>query len=296
MKNITIGIPAYNEEANIKRLISSVLKQDFTNLKLDKIIISSDGSTDKTVAVAKSFKNKKIVIINNKDRKGIARGLNQIISKSKSEILVTLDADITISDNNFIQKLVSPILNNSASLTSSAIAEKMPKTFYGKILFVSMLLKENLFKAINNGNNIYTCHGLARAYSKKFYQGLTFPASVGNDMYSYLKCVNENLIYKYTESAIAWYKVPENYLDHKKQSTRFFNTIEEQTKYFKKSFVTKQTQITRNDYLNGFYKSIPILVSFPIHSLSYFVLQIYMRLKSNFVSSDEAWSIATSTK
>ena len=46
---VTIGIPAYNEEANVRNLLVSLLAQKETNFKLQEIIVVSDGSTDKTV-------------------------------------------------------------------------------------------------------------------------------------------------------------------------------------------------------------------------------------------------------
>ena len=46
---IEIGIPALNEEANIGYLIESLLKQDKSGYELKRILVSSDGSTDRTV-------------------------------------------------------------------------------------------------------------------------------------------------------------------------------------------------------------------------------------------------------
>ena len=51
MKNsltLTVGIPAYNEEANIIQLIDDILKQEYDGLELMKVIVSSDASTDST--------------------------------------------------------------------------------------------------------------------------------------------------------------------------------------------------------------------------------------------------------
>jgi glycosyltransferase involved in cell wall biosynthesis len=296
MLKIDIGIPVYNEEANIKTLLESVLAQKEDGFIISQIIVSSDGSSDKTVSIARSLKNPKVTVIANPDRRGIARGLNQIILKTKGDVLVTLDGDIAIHDSTFIKKLTGPIISGSADLTSSAIAEKLPASFYGKIVFVSMLLKEVLFGVFKKGNNVYTCHGLARSYSKKFFKSLHFPSSVGNDMYSYLRCVSENFRYQYIGNAVAWYKVPENYGDHKKQSTRFFNTILEQKKYFDSNLVEAETKIPERDYALAILKSLPILINFPIHSIAYFFLQLYMRLRSGNSKQGETWSIAASTK
>lgn len=295
-KTITIGIPAYNESANIVKLITSLLAQKDSNFSVEKIIVSSDGSTDLTVKKVKAIKNKKVVTIQNKDRKGIARGLNQIVQNCKSDILVTLDADIDIKDSLFLEKLIKPILNNNADLTSSAIAENFPKTFYGKILLVSMALKDVLFSVFKNGNNIYTCHGLARGYSKRFYKKIEFPVSIGNDMYSYLKCVTQNYKYVYAQNALAWYKLPQNHADHKKQSTRYFGTLREQEKFFASGIIDQEVKISIGDYFFAFVKSLPIIFRFPVHSIAYFFIQFYMQVITPRTYQDQTWSIATSTK
>jgi glycosyltransferase involved in cell wall biosynthesis len=296
INTVTIGIPAYNEQVNIKSLLNSVLTQNSDYFLLKQIIISSDGSNDKTVEEVRKIMNSKIIIIENSDRKGIARGLNQIISKTKSDILITLDGDISILDVNFLDNLIYPIISQKADLTSSSIKEKLPSTFYGKMILVSMLLKETLFEVFKSGNNIYTCHGLARAYSKKFYKSLYFPVSIGNDMYSYLKCIKEKYKYIYTPKAVAWYKVPQNYTDHKKQSTRFFKTISEQKKYFDPGLVEKETKIPLQDYLIAALKSLSVLIKYPIYSFAYFILQLYLRIISGKNLVSETWNTAVSTK
>ena len=46
---ITVGIPAYNEEKNIAKLIIKLQKI------VDKIIVCDDGSSDMTSAIAESL-------------------------------------------------------------------------------------------------------------------------------------------------------------------------------------------------------------------------------------------------
>ncbi len=50
--NITIIIPAYNEEKNIKACLNSFVKQTVT---IDKLIVVDDGSTDQTFKIAQEF-------------------------------------------------------------------------------------------------------------------------------------------------------------------------------------------------------------------------------------------------
>jgi len=115
---ITIGIPALNEEFNIGALLDSLLKQKQEGFCIKKIIISSDGSTDNTVSIVNSYKDRRVKVIDNKVRKGVAVRQNQLIDHANTDILVLLDADITVADPKFLKKLIAPIKAGKADLCS----------------------------------------------------------------------------------------------------------------------------------------------------------------------------------
>ncbi len=294
--SLTIGIPVYNEEANIKKLITSVLSQKLTTFSLEEIIISSDGSTDKTVEAVKSIRNPRISLIVNQNRKGIARGINQIMSRASSKALVVLDADIHISDPETIERLARPIVTERVDLASPGIGELDPQSFFGRTLWVSMRLKEQLFAQLNHGENMYTCHGQARAFSRRFYSRLLIPVSIGNDMYCYLSCKKRGLTYRYVPESTVLYRLPETYADHKKQSLRFFVSADEQRKFFSPEFVKGYEHIPFSAYIAAFVKSVPVLVKYPLHSLFYFFVQLSLRTQSPSTRRSQTWDVAVSSK
>src|SRR5260221_14535412 len=110
MKKITVsvGIPAYNEEANIKNLLTSLLIQKRENFTLREIIIISDCSSDNTDSEVKRVKSKLVTLIRNPKRMGLAFGQNKIVKLFKGEILILLNADILISPTNFLDLLSKP--------------------------------------------------------------------------------------------------------------------------------------------------------------------------------------------
>lgn len=294
---ITIGIPAYNEEANIGRLMGDLLSQKCRGFKIVEIIVSSDGSDDGTEKIVRTFRDSRIKLIVNEDRRGIARGLNQIASRAQGNILVAIDADIRILDGNFIEKLIEPIVRGNADLTSASIKPLPQKTPFAKMLATSMDLKAVLFGKVAGGNSIYTCYGLARAFSARFYKTLNFPVSVGNDMYSYLKCLSSGFKFRFAPDAIAWYSLPKNLEDHKKQSLRFFITQAQQEKIFEPEFVKSQLHIPLNVYLKACFAAIPVLVRHPMRCVMYFLVQLSMRFKSAPESvQSHTWDVALSSK
>ena len=295
MNSVTLAIPAYNEEKNIVLLLKSLLSQKRTIYKLNKIVVSSDGSTDRTVEVARSIGSPLVTVIDNKDRRGLSRGLNQVISKCTSDIIVTIDADIQIKSTNFLNELVRPIVELGADLTSSTIKYLPGSNFVHQTLATGTILKEMLFDSLSTQDNIYHCFGLARAFSKSLYNGMSLPSSIGNDMYTYLYCKSKDKKFVYNPKAIAWYKLPSTLKDYQSQSRRFLVSGSEMVLSFNKTFVQSELNIPFINLLKATKKSIWIILTKPVHCLAYFVLQIYSHITKH-EEVRQAWDIAESSK
>ena len=85
--DITIGIPAYNEEKNISGIIKKL--QKITN----KIIVCDDGSSDSTAKIAKEMG---ALVVQHETNLGYGSAIRSIFLKAredKSEFLITLDSD-----------------------------------------------------------------------------------------------------------------------------------------------------------------------------------------------------------
>jgi glycosyltransferase involved in cell wall biosynthesis len=87
MESIAI-IPAYNEEKTIGHVLA-VLKN--TSL-INKIIVVSDGSTDNTVQVAKSYEVEVIELCENRGKGG---ALKAGLDNNKADVVLFLDADFS---------------------------------------------------------------------------------------------------------------------------------------------------------------------------------------------------------
>jgi len=98
--DVTIAVPAKNEERNIAKTLQCLL-----NLKYPKkirIIVINDGSKDRTLEIAKRFP---VEIIDKKTNSGKARALNDALKKTKSEIFGFIDAE-TFIDKNALMHIV----------------------------------------------------------------------------------------------------------------------------------------------------------------------------------------------
>ncbi len=292
---VTIGIPAYNEEINIGLLIKDVLTQEQDGFILEEIIVASDGSTDKTVEVVRQLKDKRILILDNKKREGLAKRENQIIGRITTDVLVLFNADIRIEkDKRLLGKLVLPILSGEADLTASSARAVKPKRIFGRIIYNSMRIKEPAYEEIRSGSNVYTCHGQARGFSKRLYKKINFPSSIGEDAYSYFYCIKNKFKYKYIKNAEILYKLPDNFKDHERQSVRFFQSQKFLSKKFNKEFVISEYRIPKKILIKS---TLIFFGKQPIHAVLYFLIFAYLKLKSNFSKKIiNTWQISKSSK
>jgi glycosyltransferase involved in cell wall biosynthesis len=108
--NLTIVIPAYNEEKKIANVLDSIPDKIRSN-----VIVVNDGSKDKTEEIVKKFN---VRLISHKVNKGygaaIKTGFNEAL-KNKPDVIITFDADAQhyASDLNEILK---PIKNSQADI------------------------------------------------------------------------------------------------------------------------------------------------------------------------------------
>lgn len=93
MHKVSVVIPTYNEKENIEALLR-ILTVDF---KFNEIIIVDDGSTDGTIDIIKKFKlsNPNIILIERGIKKGLGSALREGFLFSKSDYIVTMDADLS---------------------------------------------------------------------------------------------------------------------------------------------------------------------------------------------------------
>jgi glycosyltransferase involved in cell wall biosynthesis len=105
---ISIGIPFYNAEKFLTLAIGSVLKQSFTDFEL---ILIDDGSTDGSLAIARSFKDPRIRLYSDGQNMGIAYRLNEQIKLARGQYFARMDAD-DIMDRERIEIQLRYLENN----------------------------------------------------------------------------------------------------------------------------------------------------------------------------------------
>src|SRR3989344_2939682 len=136
---VTVGIPAHNEEANIKKLLDSILSQKRDNFELEKIIVISDGSADSTEKKVLEINSDKIKLIADGERLGKPTRINQIFREANSDIVVIFDADIKLENDLVLDNLIKPFLNDSELMLVSGKSEPLPPVnFVQKVVYAGI--------------------------------------------------------------------------------------------------------------------------------------------------------------
>lgn len=87
---VSVIMSVYNGERYLEEAIESVLNQTFTGFEF---VIVSDGSTDNSLEIIKSYNDGRIRIINNKKNIGLTRSLNKALKQAKGKYIARMDAD-----------------------------------------------------------------------------------------------------------------------------------------------------------------------------------------------------------
>ncbi len=186
---ITVGLPAYNEEKNIAKIIVQLKKV------ADQIIVCDDGSTDLTSRIAESLGT---IVIKHPKNLGYGSAIRSIFLKAReinSEILVTIDSDgqHKIED---VEKVVKPVIDGRADISiGSRFLDKddnAPKYRKLGINIITKVTNSSLSEKITDSQSGF------RAYNNKVLQALS-PSDSGMGISTEILIKSSNLGFKIAE-------------------------------------------------------------------------------------------------
>jgi dolichol-phosphate mannosyltransferase len=99
--SIFIGLPAYNEEIALPRLLARIAPLARSSPRPVSVVLYNDGSTDRTVAVARGWQSRlPLVVLDGVVNKGLGAGLRALVAfavaqASDDDVLVVMDCDDT---------------------------------------------------------------------------------------------------------------------------------------------------------------------------------------------------------
>lgn len=129
--SVSICIPAFNEPELIKRALSSIFIQTYTDYE---IIITDDSTDNRIENLVKNFDMSKIIYIHNTYQLGSPKNWNKTISISSGKYIKILHHDDFFLDENSLKEFVQMLEKNPNSDLAFCTSIDISPTYEQKIV------------------------------------------------------------------------------------------------------------------------------------------------------------------
>lgn len=201
LPEVSLLIAAYNEEESIALKIKNSLELDYPKDKLE-IVVVSDGSTDRTDEIVKSFEAQGVRLFRVEGRVGKTEARNQAVLAMRREIIVFSDAT-AVYEKNVIKKMVRNFADPSVGMVSGNL------TYFDKSqgsMGLATKLYWNYESAIKRAQSrLHTLTGAVgciNAFRRKLYHVL--PPNIIEDFTEPLMIVAQGYRIVYEQEAVSY--------------------------------------------------------------------------------------------
>jgi biofilm PGA synthesis N-glycosyltransferase PgaC len=99
----SVGVMAYNEEANIAHCLRSILGQELAGRRISEVIVVASGCKDRTAAIVTETvqRESRVRLIEQERREGKASAINLFIGAAQCPVLVMVSADVMVDGGAF---------------------------------------------------------------------------------------------------------------------------------------------------------------------------------------------------
>ncbi len=163
MMDLTILIPAYNEEATILQILGLVAEQNIDGVRLSVLVVD-DGSTDRTVELLEQNPDLYAKLIKRPRNGGKGAAVKTGLAEATGDYVLFQDADLEYDPAEY-EKLLKPVLKFDADIVmgSRLVASPCTRVSYFWHKFGNRLITF-IFNILNNTTftDIYSCYLLYR--------------------------------------------------------------------------------------------------------------------------------------
>lgn len=217
---VAIIIPAFNEEANIARLVAQILAEPWQpHLSLTAIVIVDDCSLDATDVIARRLEQEHsgVHVIRHAERRGknaaIRTGANAVVD---AESIAVLDADLTLSGGALTRTLGALDNHDEQIAGASCIIEPLaPRSWRERASYTQALLVAELKRC---GAAYLSAIYVLRASARDALA--TLPDDVPDDAYITVWLREHGYRYVVCRDAVAYIRAAMGLRDFAKQTLR----------------------------------------------------------------------------
>lgn len=291
LPKVTIGIPAYNEEANIGQVLHEVLTRKTDCYRLSQVIVIADGCTDNTVSEIHKYKDKRLKVIVNPKRVGQSACQNTIFKSSTSDIVVLLEADTLSSDRKFVKKLIAPLIKNPhLGIVQGNACPLPPQTLIEKILYRQWIVYWRY--TIKRSEWTFTGRG-GRAFTKAVYLKLRWPTGVQEDSFAKLWCMQRKIPYVFKKTAVRHFRLPQTVLDQLYVSYKNKAGASSLELYFEKQDIFSIYQRTLSVRICMFAS---LFINHSVDCILYMFIKTYNTIHVRIARFSDFWPTTITTK
>src|SRR3989338_4384953 len=203
-EQISIVIPAYNEEKKLEPSLQRIAEYLEKNFKDYEIILVDDGSKDRTGEIAGKFKEKKLKVIQNPKNMGKGFSVKLGMINAKYDLILFTDADLATPIEELPKFLKSieegydiAIASRSIEGANIEVAQTKYRQVLGKafpILVQNMVLKD--FKDTQCGFKVFKKEAARKIFPRQTLQRWAFDVEI---LY-----IAKKLGYKIKEIPVTW--------------------------------------------------------------------------------------------
>lgn len=260
--SVTVLIPAYNEARVIDKTLKSVLAADYQDLK---VIVIDDGSSDRTGDCVSRFLSDKRLKLYRIKNGGKFAALNFGLSKIKTEIYVSIDADTQILPDT-ISKIIRLFVNKNTGAVGGNVRVGNRKNIWGVLQSIeytnSLNLERNAFSLFNSILVVPGALGAWRTQAVKEVGGY-WGETLTEDAELTIRMLKHGYKLHYDKDAIAFTEAPQNMANLIKQRFRWTYGIL-QTFFLHRGMLFKP----KNGVLGMFIMPFTVFVQIPLMLLT----------------------------
>jgi glycosyltransferase involved in cell wall biosynthesis len=253
---LSVCIPVYNCEDYVKIAIDSILQQDFKDYEL---IIVDNQSTDRTVEIIKSYKDKRIKFYQNETNIGMVANWNKALTLVSGEYIKILPADDFLYPGT-LRVQYEVLENDKEGRIALVCGRKRIINDKGKTLFTRGFSKSpkqvNGFEAINktiqSGGNIIGEPGVVMFRKSILEKSGLFDASIYYvmDVCTWFKMLKFGDLYSLPDVICAFR------ISHASESTKIVDKQRHDVDAFiRKIYADSTYQLSTYSYRKGLFNS-----------------------------------------
>lgn len=142
----SVGITAYNEEANIGRLLQAIIDQRLYEVEISEIIVVASGCTDRTEEIVREAmaREPRIQLYVQPRREGKTSAINVFLEHARERICV-LESGDTLPREDTIEKMVNMFRNPAVGMTGAQkVAVNTPDHIVGLLSHLRLQMEHQL--------------------------------------------------------------------------------------------------------------------------------------------------------